>query len=158
TTLAAARGRAKEALQQCARGDDPRVEKRAVAGKAQDTVEAVAAAFVAGWCKPRNRQWRDQERLLTLHVLPHWNGRRLAEITRADVVALTDAIAQATPMGVQANRVLAVLKKLLAWALNRDLIPAHPAVGLTPPTPECPRDRVLTDHELRKLWAAFGAM
>jgi integrase len=156
TSLADARDRARDAIQKCARGEDPRVEKRAVAGNAPDTVEKVAAAFVAQWCQPRNRSWEEQERLLTQHVVPHWTGRRLAEIARADVVALTDMIAQTTP--IQANRTLAVLKKMFRWALDRDLIQAHPAVGLTPPAPERQRDRVLTDAELRKLWPAFVAM
>lgn len=156
TPLADARDRAREAIQKCARGEDPRVEKRAAAGNAPDTVEKVAAAFVAQWCKPRNRSWEEQERLLTLHVVPHWSGRRLAEITRADAVALTDMVAQTTP--IQANRVLAVLKRMFRWALDRDLIQAHPAVGLTPPAPERTRDRVLTDAELRKLWPTFVAM
>lgn len=156
TSLADARDRAREALQECARGGDPRVEKRAVAGNAPDTVEKVAAAFVAQWCKPRNRSWEEQERLLTRHVVPHWTGRRLAEIGRADVVALTDMIAQTTP--IQANRVLAVVKRMFRWALDRDVIQAHPAVGLTPPAPERQRDRVLTDAELQKLWSAFVAM
>jgi integrase len=154
-SLPVARTLAREGLERIARGEDPRRPKRPV-GAIPTTVEAVAARFVEEWCRPRNRQWHEQERLLRHCVLPVWGPRRLAEITRADVIVLTDAIAKRTP--AQANRALAVLKRFFGWALDRDLIAAHPAVGLHPPGREHVRTRVLEDAELRPLWAAWDRM
>jgi integrase len=57
---------------------------------------------------------------------------------------------------VQANRTLARLGALFNWAVQKDLIAASPAAGVKPPTKESPRDRALTDDELRWLWAACG--
>jgi integrase len=158
TSLAAARTRAKAALDAIARGEDPRDLKRpTVAAPAPRSVERVATDFVEKWSKPRKRTWEEDERILGKYVTPRWRGRRLDAITRTDVVDLVEAVA--TDHGpIMANRTLAVIKKLLAWALNRGLLEAHPAAGLTPPAPERTRDRVLTDAELKKLWKAWATM
>ena len=81
----------------------------------------------------------------------------LAEIKRADVVRVLDSIiAEGKPY--RANRVLAAIKKLFAWALDRGLIEVHPIFGLKPPSNEIARDRILTDAEVRAFWAAASAM
>ncbi len=161
TPLTLARDRAREALDNIAHGIHPREAKRPVepapvAPVADDDVEVIAARFIEKWAKPRNRTWKEQERLLTKHVLPSWRGRRLSELRRADVVALTDALVDDTP--ILANRVLEVVKRLFAWALNRGLIEAHPAAGLEPPAPEKPRDHVLSDVEIQALWKTWTTM
>jgi len=67
--------------------------------------------------------------------------------------------------GLSANRVLAVVRKLFAWAMQRGVITASPAAGVKPPLAEQSRDRILTDDETRWLWLAcdkagypFGSM
>jgi len=150
--VAEARELAREALRAVARGEDPRVQKR-IRQLGGDTVEAVAAGFVEQWCKRRNRSWKEQERLLRRYVLPAWQGRTLDSITRADVIALVDRVAAATP--IQGNRVLAVCKRLFSWALDRGIIEHHPAARLAPPAREHGRDRVLADEELVRLWRAW---
>jgi integrase len=55
---------------------------------------------------------------------------------------------------VTANRVLACVRKLFAWAASRDIIATSPCAGVKPPTPETARDRVLGDGELRDIWSA----
>jgi integrase len=153
--LSTARELARAGLGRIARGDDPRTPKRpAPAGP--DTVEALAARFIAEWCQKRNRGWREQARVFTRCVLPTWGGRGITTLTRADVIALTDAIAQDRP--VLANRTLSLVKKFFVWCLDRDLIAAHPAVGLRPPGLERPRTRVLSDAELAKVWRAASVL
>ena len=156
TGLADARELAREAIQEIARGIDPRLRKRAAADPTVDTFEVVAADFIERWEKPRNRTWDETERIFDRYVTPHWQGRRLREIGRRDVSGLVGELAKTTP--IQANRVLAKIKKLMAWALNEGIIDAHPAVGITPPAEERERERVLSDAELRRLWAAWTEM
>ena len=43
------------------------------------------------------------------------------------------------------------------WAVERGRLPASPMAGMKPPTRERPRDRTLTDDELRWLWQACDA-
>jgi integrase len=58
---------------------------------------------------------------------------------------------------VARNRTKSTLSGLFAWALERDIVPANPVVGIRE-LKEAPRERVLDDDELRKLWAAGGVL
>ena len=53
---------------------------------------------------------------------------------------------------VQANRTLTRLRTFFGWAIANDLIEADPTAGVRKPAKEAPRDRVLTDDEIRALW------
>jgi len=55
-----------------------------------------------------------------------------------------------------ANRVLAVVRKMLNFAVDHDWINANPAARVTKPAPERSRDRVLTEEELRRLWRVLS--
>jgi integrase len=57
---------------------------------------------------------------------------------------------------VNANRLLAVLRRMFNWCISRGLVDKSPCDKLTPPAPETSRDRVLADDEIRVAWAAFG--
>src|SRR5262249_2987859 len=58
---------------------------------------------------------------------------------------------------VQANRVLAVVRKIYRWALEHDLVETSPCFGLSAPGEEHQRDRVLNEEELRRVWKAIEA-
>jgi integrase len=93
-----------------------------------------------------------------------WGERKIGDIRRADLIALLDDIVdRGAP--IVANRVLAALRKLFNWTLDRDLTAASPCAGVKPPTSERARARVLTDDELKLVWQAaseigwpFGAI
>ncbi len=107
--------------------------------------------FIELHAKPRNRDWRGTERILTSKFKPI-EGKPLDQIKRSDVVRiLDDIIGDGTPY--RANRSLAAIKKLFSWALNRGMIEVHPLAGLSLPHPEMARDRVLSDDELAALMA-----
>ena len=82
--------------------------------------------------------------------------RPAKDITRRDVLDLTDGIMDRSP--VSANRVLSLIRRLYNWAVERGIVEANPAAGIKPPHREHPRDRILTDDEIRALWAAWDAM
>jgi len=90
-------------------------------------------------------------------VLPRWQHRALADITRQDVRQLVEQVAEAGAP-IVANRVAALLSKIFAFALDRDLAQASPAVRIPRPGQEQARDRVVTEDELRALWLAFDAL
>lgn len=81
--------------------------------------------------------------------------RRLDRIKQSDVVAIVRAKATTSPNA--AGKLLAVLKQLMVWARLGELLDVDPLVGLTrtalkiPKTK--PRERKLSDDELRDLWA-----
>jgi len=80
----------------------------------------------------------------------------LRDITRAHVHELLDGLV-ADGMTVGVNRVQAVVSRLFTVALDRSLIDAHPAARMIKRFKEQPSDRVLTDAELRHLWAGLDA-
>ena len=164
--LKAARDLASKALRAVAEGRDPGREKIQERAAKPDTVETVARQFIERHCKRSNRPRtaRETQRLLDLHVLPHWRTRLTREITRRDVLDLLDRIVD-VGKPIAANRTFSAVRKMFNWAVARDIITASPCAGVKPPTAERSRDRVLSDSELRDVWHAankvggpFGAL
>jgi integrase len=161
--IAAARKRATEALGEVAGGKDPAGQKQAsrAAAKAaaqaeDDLVERVVAVFIERYAKVKTRDWRETERMLVKEVTGPWKGKRLSQITRAQVHDLLDTmIDRGAPIG--ANRVLAQLRKMCRWAVDRGIIDTSPCDGISKPSAETVRDRVLSDDELRRVWIACRA-
>ena len=160
--LATARRRAREALGEIASGKNPAADKK-VAREAQraanstaDRVEAVANSFIERYVK-RNvgASWaRETERLLRVEVIPEIGGKRIGEVSRADIHKLLDEMVdRGSP--INANRLLAVLRRMFNWCIERGLVERSPCDKLKAPSPEQARDRVLSDSELRVAWQAF---
>ena len=79
--------------------------------------------FIEKHARPKNRDWRATQAMLRRFEPLFANP--LSEIKRANVVRVLDSIiAEGKPY--RANRVLAAIKKLFAWALDRGLIDVHP--------------------------------
>jgi integrase len=172
-TLGQAREQARSALNMVARGHDPIAAKQQ-RDEEQASFEAVARAFIdryaigpKGRGAPRNRSWHQQARLLGLRpskegdlvvikggLVDSWAKRRLGGIRRDEIVALLDDIADRAP--IQANRTFSCLHAMFAWALGRYRLAENPCKGVDPPAKERPRDRVLSDAELRAVWKAAG--
>ena len=74
---------------------------------------------------------------------------------RGEIRALVDRLSDRAP--VMANRVFEVTRRLYTWAIGKDLVETSPCVGLSKPSPETQRDRVLTEDEIRAVWAACDA-
>jgi integrase len=166
-SLAAARKRAQNALAEVVDGVDPSAQKRAAreaekaANSAADRVENVVDAYVKNYLSKKAKpSWaKEAERLLRVEVLPKFGKKRLGEITGDNVHRLLKDIAERAP--ITANRTFAVLRKLCHWAMSRDggkVIAASPCDGVEAPTPENPRERVLSDEEIKGAWEAFDAI
>jgi Arm DNA-binding domain len=105
-----------------------------------DTVAAVVAEHIERHQKPNNRAWREVQRVLERELAP-WGDRPIQSITRRDVIELLDGITdRGSPY--MANRTLAHVRKLFAWAMDRDIVTASPVAGVKAPASEASRDRV----------------
>lgn len=162
-TVETARKEARRLLGDVAAGREPMTarmieEQREQEAEAEESARfgAIVADFIKQYAQPRNRSWKDTERVLTTGPLAGWQDRNIASITRADVVAATDALV-AAGHPVAANRLLAAVRKLLNWCADRSIIAHSPALGMKAPTPEKSRDRVLSDTELAAVWHAAEA-
>jgi integrase len=162
--LKAAREAGSKALRAAAEGRDPAsVEKKRTA----DSVDAAVEQFIERHVKRnyRPKPMKEAERLLRLHAVRPWGGRKIGEIRRADVRNVLEGIvADGAP--IAANRVHSILRKFFNWCLEQEIIELSPCAGLKPPAgKEGSRDRVLSDDELRWVWQAaeklgapYGAM
>ena len=161
-TLAAARKLTADALLDVAQGRDPATAKqdarRSARSRVDDTVERLAEQYIEQHAKRRTRHNSARATLGIFRniVLPAWGKRSVYEIRRRDVIELLENVASDRP--VMANRVKTALSRFFRWLADRDVIAASPCVGVAAPTRETPRDRVLSDDELRRLWLACEAI
>jgi integrase len=164
--LAAARKAATHALHELAQGRDPATmkfdaeaaAKKAAAERAADSVDHWAKLFIERHAKKhtRPRSWQQCEHVFHNIVLPVWSGRIVHDIKRRDIIEVVEGVAEDRP--VMANRTLGHLSKFFNWLCERDVIPASPCAGVKPPAKETPRERILTDGEIKALWTACGAI
>jgi integrase len=110
----------------------------------------VADHWIKNVAKPKNRSWKEQQRRLDLHVLPHWRDRQIDSIRRGEVRELVERIEGE----VQPNRILTMVRTLFRYAMSRDWIEASPAEAIEKPKDESPRDRFLDMTEIRRAYVA----
>ena len=162
--LKAARRRAQEAVGAIAGGNDPASAKAASKVAARDAqrqdsagrVAAVVDFFLDRYVR-RNvgASWaKETERLLRVEVIPEIGDKRISDVGRADIHRLLDGMVD-RGSAVNANRLLAVLRRMFNWCVERSLVERSPCDNLKAPTPETARDRVLADGETRTAWGAF---
>lgn len=112
-------------------------------------------AFVA-FQKGRKKRWEDDQNMIARYLTPAWGTLPLADIKRTHVHELLDAaVGKGLTIGV--NRIQALISRIFTVALDRGLIEAHPAARVIKRFTEHPRDRVLSDDELRALWTGLDA-
>jgi integrase len=154
-----AREQARNMLTDLARGIDP-AEATAAAkpAKTPETFGEVAASYFADASKRGGGSLRSRSELeRKVRVdLAAWADKPIASITRADVRALINAKHAQSP--ISANRLLALVRRILRWAVRDDLIAANPAADIDPPSQEQERDRVLSLNEIKRIWQAADAL
>lgn len=148
-SLAKAREKAIDALRQVGEGIDPASRRR----QPGLFVEAICGDYIRQYAKPRNRNWRETERILQREFVSVHGQRDIRQIRRPDILEIMDAAIE-RGASYQANRILATIRKLFNWCLERGIVEASPIIGLKAPTREMSRDRVLDDDEIR---AVLGA-
>jgi site-specific recombinase XerD len=92
---------------------------------------------------------------LRVNVLPVLGAAKAEEVHRRDIVRLLDPIGERAP--IMANRTLAVVRRLFNNAVERGLLEVSPCTHIKAPAREKPRERVLSDDEVRTLWAPTAA-
>lgn len=148
-------------------GDPASARRRAKAeAKAQplktfdDLADAYMKACETGEWKPRNKRKRqrtldDEHGILKRHVRPALGALRLEDITRADVRRFLRSMT-AAGIGAQTNRTHALIRQCFAYAISEERLPHNPATGFAPLAVQTARVRVLSDAELKALWAALA--
>lgn len=150
-TLADARLLADSSRSTVDKGGDPFADR--ARDKTAKTFKDLAAEYIERHAKPKKKTWREDQRNLDEDLLPKWRHLRPSEIKRADVRERIEAVVdRGSP--VHANRVLALIRKIFNFAIERDWLEYNPCHMVKRPGKERPRDRVLTPDEIRRFWAA----
>jgi integrase len=147
--LADARDQAREMLHAVQRGEDPQAPPEEEPEKL--TFGELADEYLERHAKPKKRSWREDDRLLRVDLLPHWESRPAVEIGRRDVSELLDGIVdRGAP--IVANRVKALISKIYNFGIGRGLVDDNPSFGVPQPAKPRQRDRVLNEQEIRAVW------
>ena len=155
-TLEKARERGDELRRGIAAGINPVEKKRRERDQAASrTFQALADRYMTEHARRHKRTADADERVLRLHVLPHWRSRPFDTIGRRDVIELCEGIVEAGKP-TQANRVQALISKVFSFAVDADLLPAHPCARLKKRAKETKGTRVLSDEEIGLFWRNIG--
>jgi integrase len=149
--LVAARQHAKELQSKITLGKDPAMEREEARHDAENTVGALAEKYLAA----RKSEWRaGSEVEIRRHLIKHakpLHRSPIASVSQRDVAVLLDSIAG----NATSNRVRSSLSALFAWVLRQGIrLPEGNVVSYTGTRQEKSRDRVLSDAELKAIWAA----
>lgn len=152
--LEEARDKAESVKRQVRDGSDPAIDRQAA--KAEMAVGATFVDTVAEFIRrhaSKNKSAPEIERIFRVYVLPRWGRRRAEEIKRRDVIQLLDHV-EDKHGPVMADRVLAQIRKLFNWCVERDLLEYSPVVrNMERSNPkQRQRDRWLRDDEIKSVW------
>jgi len=181
-TLVAARRTAAEINRQRAFGHDvvaakhrEQLEQKVRGTK---TFDQAAIDFVEQHVRPNTRRWESQARLLGLRpkgegqgleLVPNglanrWRARQVVEIDGDDIFAIVEETRHKGVPGLKrrnkkpseprARTMFATLSKMFSWLVQKRRAKQNPCAGVHKPEIPKPRDRVLTDAEIVKFWAA----
>jgi integrase len=155
--LVEARELADEYKKQAQKGTDPAGAK--AAARQPVTFADLAKAYLDDYAKKEKKSWQQDERVINAELLPRWRQSKPADIKRDDVRAILNGIVK-RGAPVQANRVLALVRKIFNFGIAEDKVGLGESVNpchliSRPGGAEVARDRVLNDQEIRDVWAAL---
>lgn len=168
-TLETARDKAHEMLKLIKQGFDPvqlkKLKRQGLEAASVHTFARVRDQFLEacrlGRASSRRKQVRpttlkEYARLLRGNDFKEWESQHLALITDSEVDALLDGILDRGKR-VMANRTHSVLLLLFKFAKKKKWIPVNPMLDVDRPTHESPRDRHLSDEEIKAVWIGLDA-
>ena len=146
-------------------GIDPAIEQRRIVEEQQrkdreaklagsNIFEARARDYLRKHCKD-HRQAHETGRLIERELMPSWRDRRIDQITAREIKELIGQIAERSPS--TARNTLTVCKSFFSWAVDFDYVETSPAASIKPKRligEKKPRQRILSDDEIKKFWEA----
>lgn len=160
TTLSEARAEAIRIRARIDNGEDPQAEKKMKrqerALEASKTFGDLVDDYEKKYLTKKRRG--DEVAAILRRRCAHWLEFPATQIRKADVIKVCDdAIAEGHERA--AGRVYDSVRHLFNWAIGvQGLDMVSPCETLSPPVSPTLRDRVLSDDEIRRVWAAADAL
>ena len=161
TSLERARRIVQEQREQLSQGIDPRRARpsrrpartpptlSAAAVGAEHAIETLAREFMELYVRPNRTDPSYVQGVLDRDVLPVWRGRDARTIKPREVIELLDGIVKRGSK-VMANHTARILGQMFKYGIHRTIVEDSPVKLLVlPGGKEKPRDRALTDEELK---------
>jgi integrase len=105
--------------------------------------------------RPNLRSAKAVERRLNRNVFDVIGGVPLGELHRRDINRVVSAVV-ARGSRTEAARVFEDARAFIRWAVARGDLDHNPIEGMRRPQTPGPRERVLSDEEIRTLWSALA--
>jgi integrase len=165
-SVADARGRARASMLKARAGIHPKQEREQQAAQAKAeaaanafTFRALAERYLAEYADLNTKASSACEtRRLLNRASQFFGDKPLRDLKKIDIV---EAIAQRKSHHVgtagltEANALLSALRRALRWAVAKDLVDSDPSIGILKPLAKVKgRERVLSDDEIVRFWAA----
>lgn len=155
-SLNEARTEARKYIGDVAKGGDPLADRQAHRDAAQGTVAAIGRAYVNSREARKLRTIGQRAATLERLILPAIGSRPLEALRRSEIARMLDRIAEKNGP-IMARQAFATLSCVMTWHARRSDDFTPPVVrGMAPPV-SVPRDRTLSDPEIRALWRAVDA-
>src|SRR5262249_34211895 len=116
-------------------------------GRTAGTVAALAETYIKSIAGLRSAT--EVERRLRKDALPVIGHIPTRELHRRDITRMVDSKSDAQ---IAARRVFEDVRTMVRWAVARGDLDHNPIDGMNGPPISRPRDRVLSDDEIRQLW------
>ena len=139
------------------KGLDPRIKKKEERKAIDNTVAVMVSEFINKYAKQKNKSWEQAQGKLNYYLVSSLGHLPIKQIKPSDINEIIDEIAARGKM-VSANRVLAHMKRFFGWLVERDYIEHSPANYIKPLYKEKPRERVLSDNEIKAIWDSSGQL
>jgi integrase len=139
-------------------GTDPTAERDA--RRAAKTFAELAELYLTKHAAVNKKSADADRRTIEHDLLPRLGQLKAAEITQTDILDVLDAIVDRDAR-VLANRARTLLGTIFRFGIKRAIIKPHENpctyVDARPGGKETPRDRVLSDDEIKAVWAGCDA-
>src|SRR5262245_46860790 len=153
--LADARAAARGHLAAIHGGDDParKIEEL----KLVKTVDELLDRFLKDYTTPGRRWKAAMTRIFAKEFRPAIGQLKITDVRRGHILAICNAVRDRGGKGVSANYALAAIRKAFNWAVSEGHLEISPASNIPQRVKEVPRDRTLSEPEIRSFWTGLDS-
>jgi integrase len=125
--------------------------------EAAPTIKALGDDYLERYAMVNKKSWEEDKRILEKEIYPAWGKRKAQDITKGNVITLLDkVVGRGSPQ--TANNIFKIIRKMLNWAVKKDLLKISPCISVDMPAKPNAKDRALNTAEIKTVWASLGGI